>query len=188
MINRSRSFHLCVTYVHTNEGVADAFIADLQDVAAALMAEPDKKCTSGMVPRVKLPIAQLSRDIVSHARSCCKYATCPFFQRNGTFGWQVIVRQQPRATAPSYPVPTSSPFYQYRNRKIPHGIFFSFMRNASWLPTNLNELVRIVVQGWALSTEWRAPSPTGPLSTPLPGHTWMSSTNASPMTRNLRPL
>lgn len=41
------SFHLCVTYVHTHEEVAESFIADLKEVAAGLMADPDKRCTSG---------------------------------------------------------------------------------------------------------------------------------------------
>ena len=34
--------------VHTHEGVADSFLADLREIAAELMADPDKKCTEGV--------------------------------------------------------------------------------------------------------------------------------------------
>ncbi|VDM04565.1 unnamed protein product [Schistocephalus solidus] len=40
--------HLCVTDMHTREGVAEAFLADLEEAARTLLKSP-KQSSSGMV-------------------------------------------------------------------------------------------------------------------------------------------
>lgn len=42
------SFHLCCTLIHTQSGVADAFISDVRECTAAIMMDPREKA-SGMV-------------------------------------------------------------------------------------------------------------------------------------------
>ena len=34
--------HLCVTMVHTQEGVAERFVSDVKEIAMKILAEPDK--------------------------------------------------------------------------------------------------------------------------------------------------
>jgi hypothetical protein len=125
MIKRSRSFHLCVTYVHTNEGVADAFIADLQDVAAALMAEPDKKCTSGMVPHVTLPMLSF-HEISCHTPVTVANTPGVHFSKEWNIWLASKSKKRTLRDCAVRPNSRAFTFCQYHNRKIRHGIFFSF--------------------------------------------------------------
>lgn len=42
------AFHICITLMHVQEGVADAFLEDVSECAAVCMSDPDKKETEGM--------------------------------------------------------------------------------------------------------------------------------------------
>ena len=48
MLNLSFSVHLCVTYVHTHEGVAERFLGDVENGVTEIMKDPNSEI-GGMV-------------------------------------------------------------------------------------------------------------------------------------------
>lgn len=65
------SIHICVTVLHTQQGVADRFIRDVKEQVAIIMKNPKEK-TTGKVCQQKVCVLKTNKQILSNRELKCK--------------------------------------------------------------------------------------------------------------------